>query len=138
MTQKIKIIFAICLLMLVFANFSQAALVNCGSYNENGTRQSDCTLGSLIDTVGLIINFLLSWAWLVSILFIVVSGIRMVLSGGNEERLSSAKASLSNAIIGFILILLSFVIINLVIGLFTGGSTLGPNAFLDAFRLIPR
>ena len=136
MKSKIQIIFLLCLTLLLFANVSHAALIQCSGNNPNGSAGSPCTIGDLVGTVRLIINFLLSWAWLVSMLFIVISGIRMVIAQGNEEDLAVAKAGLSNAIIGFILILLSFVILNLVVGILTGGG-LNPSALTNAFNLVP-
>ena len=113
---------------LLVANFASAiALVNC-----KGTVASPCDIPKLLETIRLVINFLLSWAWLISILFIVYSGIRMVLAGGNEERLSTAKTSLNHAIVGFVIILVSFILINTVIGILTGGGNI-----IDAFRLVP-
>lgn len=133
MKSKIKIIFLVFLVgLLLFANTPSVAqafqLINCGSSSPAGN-QTPCGIGDLLYTVRLLINFLLSVAWLVSILFIVVSGVRMILAQGNEESLTKAKASLSNAIIGFIIILTSFIILNLVVGFLTGGESGLTNAF---------
>lgn len=135
MKPKIKIIFISFLLtFLLFANLTSAALVNCGGYNPDRTPQAPCTIGNLIGTIQLVINFLLSWAWLISILLIVISGFRMVFSAGNEERVSQARTSLSQAILGFIIILISFVMLNLVIGLLTGNFDF--NALKNTFDLV--
>ncbi len=136
MRLKGKFLLAVVMLGLVAANFTSAALVNCGGYGETG-KQPPCGIGDLIGTVRLIINFLLSWAWLVSILFIVISGFRMVFSGGNEEAVTTAKTSLGYAIGGFIIIMLSFVILNLVVGFITGAGSLSSDALFDAFKLVP-
>lgn len=123
MKQRLKISLLVLFFALINFNFASAALVTC---------TNDCTIGTLIATVRLIVNFLLSWAWLVSIVFIVWAGISMMLAGGNEERLTSAKTTLRNAILGFVVILLSFIILNSVIKLITGSGDL-----INAFDLIP-
>lgn len=120
-----------------FLNFANAAFVNCGGYDEDGTKMPECDIPTLILTINVIINFLLSWAWLISLVFIVWSGIQMTFSGGNEETLTKAKASLSNAVIGFIIIMIAFVLLNFVVGLLTGTGGLDANALKNAFRLIP-
>ena len=95
------------------ANFASAAIINCSD---------DCTIRDLVRTVERVVNFLLFYAWLIALIFIVISGIRLVFSAGNEEVVSKARTSLNNAIIGFILILVSFVLINFVIFTLSGSS----------------
>jgi hypothetical protein len=129
-SKKIYLI-SFLILGLFIANFASAAIVNCGTRSN----PDPCTIGDLITTLRLIVNTLLSWAWLVSIVMIVWSGFQMVMAAGNEEALSKAKASLTNAILGFVLILISFVLVNFVIGLLTGD--FNPGALQDAFHLLP-
>ena len=136
-TSKLKIIFICILLALSFANFSHAQIVQCGGLDNNGHPQPDCTPSFIISEIKYIINFLLSWAWLISIFMIVVSGIRMVISRGNEEAISQAKTSLQYAILGFIVIMVAFVVVNFVVALLTGEGSLNPGAINDAFHLIP-
>jgi hypothetical protein len=139
MKSKIKVLVCCLLLGLVVANFASALLVTCGGFDEQtGRQQPECSsIGDLIGTIKLIINTLLSWAWLVAIFFIVISGFRMIFSRGDSEAISTAKTSLRNAIMGFILILLSFVILNLVVGLLIGGGQLNSGSLIDAFHLVP-
>ena len=61
-----------------------------------------------------IINAAFVLSGLIAVVLIIISGIRLVLSGGDPERVAQAKRSLTFAIIGFVVILLSFVIINLI------------------------
>jgi len=134
--NKGKTLLVCIMLGLAVSNFAFAALVNCGGHNPDGT-VNQCGIGDLIGTIRVIINFLLSWAWLVSVFMIVLSGFRMIFARGDTEAISSAKTSLTHAIVGFILILLSFVILNLVVGLITGGGNLNSSSIFDAFRLVP-
>jgi len=124
------------ILGLAIAPIASAALVTCGGNNPEVSSKA-CELGDLIQTLRLIVNTLLSWAWLVCILFIVYAGIRMVTSRGNDEEVSNAKTILTNAILGFLVILLSFVLVNFLVGLLTGSGGFNPGAIFDAFQLVP-
>ncbi|OIP57184.1 MAG: hypothetical protein COX79_04120 [Candidatus Levybacteria bacterium CG_4_10_14_0_2_um_filter_36_16] len=61
-----------------------------------------------------IINFLVIFAGVIAVFFIVFSGIRFVTSGGDPEKIASARKILTYAIIGFIIVVFSFVILNLI------------------------
>lgn len=60
-------------------------------------------------------SVLLSAAGVVSILFIVWNGYSMILAAGKEEKLTEAKKGLTWAIIGLILVILSYSIIRFII-----------------------
>lgn len=135
MKPKIKIILILVLLVLVTSpNFASAALINCGGYGAGESHsQGACDIPALIQSIKNIINFLFSYAGLIAIVLIVWAGFQMLLAGGNEERITAAKTSLNHAITGFVIILVSFVIVNFVIGVLTGFKLdLG-----NAIRLIP-
>lgn len=50
----------------------------------------------------------------ISLIFVVWAGVRWITSGGDKQKLASARAQLTWAIIGLIIIFLSFFIINLI------------------------
>jgi len=114
---------------------AQAALVNCGQYDSSG-KINECTIGDLILTVVNIINFLLAWSWLVALLFIFWAGWGMVNSGGNEEAIAEAKTTLSNAIIGFALVMMAFLLINAIVSILTGNDLGYADSLKDAFGII--
>lgn len=68
-----------------------------------------------------IINWALSLAGLVALIFIIISAIKMITSRGDQKQLQSARSTLTWAIIGLIIILLSFFIVN-VISVLTGAT----------------
>lgn len=132
-TKKFIILFTLLTFLLV-GNFANAAIVNCGGTTNNPT---PCTIRNLIETVVAIINILLSWAWLVSTLFVVWGGWQMVTSGGNEEQITAGKTIFSQAIIGFFLVMASFILINFVVGiLYNDGKGMRPGIWLEAFKLL--
>lgn len=54
------------------------------------------------------------FAGIIALIFIVLSGIKFLTSGGDPKQLEGAKNTLTYAILGFILILLSFAILNFI------------------------
>lgn len=72
---------------------------------------------SLTGPFGLIYNaifLLLTIAGSAAVLFIIVGGFWYITSAGNEEQAEKGKSTLLNAIIGIVVIVLSYVIINVV------------------------
>lgn len=61
-----------------------------------------------------IINIILSVAGLLAVLFVIIGGFQYIFSGANEEWAESGKKTLKNAIIGVIIIVLSYVIVNVI------------------------
>lgn len=118
MKSKLKIFTLVLLVFLLFANFSHAeGLVNCAGGANN------CQISDLILTIIHLINYLYGLAGLIAMGFIVWAGWGLMNAGGNEEKITGSKEILSNAIIGFFLVLVSFVLINAIVGLL-GGFTL--------------
>lgn len=72
---------------------------------------------SIANVIVAITAWLLSFAAAVAVLFIIFAGIQMVTAAGNAERLKIARATLTYAVIGLIVIVLSYFIVELVLGL---------------------
>src|SRR4051812_6149167 len=66
-----------------------------------------------------IINAVFALSAVVTVIIILLSSIRLLLSGGDEIKIAKAKKSMTFAIIGFVIILLSFTILQ-IISLVTG------------------
>lgn len=64
-----------------------------------------------------IIQWLLSFALGLAVLFVVIGGFRYMISGGNEEAADTAKNTVVNALIGIVLIILSYSIVQVVVNL---------------------
>jgi len=141
------------LLGLSFTNFAAAAIITCGQASaveplpQNPTPEqtaayhaaiaaNECKLSDLILTIERIINFLLSWAWIICIFYIMWAGYNMIAAGGNSEALQDAKTQLRNAIVGFFLIMAAYLIINWIVAIFSTGQA-GPGAF-DMFKNLIR
>lgn len=70
-----------------------------------------------------IIEILLAIAGLVAVIFLIVGGFRYITAGGNEEASESAKKTITNAIIGIVIIILAFVIVRVISNALLGGTT---------------
>ena len=99
---------------LLQAQAAPFSLLPCGT---SGTR--DCQFTDLIVLIVRIINFLLAGSALLAMFYIVVNAYRLVSALGNPQIIADAKAGLTNAILGFAIVLISFAVVNfLVQGLF--------------------
>ena len=64
-----------------------------------------------------VIKVFLSLLGLIFLIVIILSGYRWMTAGGNEEKVKDAKKQLRNGIIGFVVILLSYAIVDFVVNL---------------------
>ena len=106
--KKLKIIYgAIAAGLLFLAQYASAALPEPPNVGLPGT--SGMTITDLAGTV--ITNILLPVAGLIAVLFLIIGGYQYITSAGNEELAERGKHTLQNAIIGLLVIILSYVIV---------------------------
>jgi hypothetical protein len=77
-----------------------------------------------------IINAALLFSGVTALAFIIISGLTLMNSAGDPKKVASAKGTLTYAIIGMVLILLAFGIVN-VIGNLTGVSCIAVFGFTN-------
>ncbi len=70
-----------------------------------------------------IVNFFLTFLGLIAVVMIIYGGFLYVTAAGNQEKIESAKKIIMYAVIGIVVILLSFAIVNTILGAGTGGTT---------------
>ncbi|OGE80491.1 MAG: hypothetical protein A2660_01365 [Candidatus Doudnabacteria bacterium RIFCSPHIGHO2_01_FULL_45_18] len=80
-------------------------------YSGNTNLPNDSSLSGLIMRI---INIALGVAGLVAVLFLIIGGFRYITAAGNEETAEQAKKIIINAIIGVVVIILSFVIVRVI------------------------
>ncbi len=125
------------LMVAIFALPASAALVNCGGYDANTNAQKPCEIGDLVQTVVNLINFLLAWAWIVAMFFILWAAYGMIGSSGNEEEVTKAKTTFKNAVLGLFLVMAMFLLINWVVAALTGQPVATTaDALIKAFNII--
>lgn len=91
-----------------------------GAYRPDG--YGSCEFVSLVNNV---IQFLIKMSALLAVLVFVYAGFVMVSSRGDSTLIAGAKKLFANVLIGFVILLASFLIINTVIGILVGGATGG-------------
>lgn len=92
-----------------------------GADSARGTDQSADLFGQtgIFQTITNVLLFILG---AVSVIMIIIGGLRYVISGGNATAVTAAKNTILYAIVGVIVALLAYAIINFVLGSFTGGA----------------
>lgn len=119
----VRILEIILSVSLVLAPTAALALVlpNCNNLNGVSCR-TDTSVTGLITTV---INWLLALAGLVAVLFLIIGGFWYITSAGNEETAEKGKNTVINALIGIVIIVLSYVIVQVIANLVSNNSTSG-------------
>lgn len=98
--------------VLLFApSVSRAAgFVPCG-----GPGEKPCTVVDLFVMLAKILAFMSQAAGMVAVFFIIFRASNLVQSAGNEEAAAAAKKGMTNAVIGVIFCLVSFILIDHVV-----------------------
>lgn len=122
----LSLVFALAVSVLLSATPSYAAdlTLQGGANSAKGTDQATDLFGaSGIFTT--ITNTLLFILGAVSVIMIIIGGLRYVISGGDSSAVTAAKNTILYAIVGVIIAILAYAIINFVIGSFTTGGAGG-------------
>jgi hypothetical protein len=98
------LVFAFALAPVAFAQFQTPSCGGTGLPCET----------NLTSFIMRIINIALIVAGLIAVLFLIIGGFRYITSAGNEEVAENAKKIIINAIIGIVIIILSFVIVRVI------------------------
>ncbi len=111
-----KLLLTIFLLVTVFFSvpfYSHArGLVPCGGYKADGSRENPCNLCDVFSLIAIVTNWLISVAGIYAVFQIVNSGFWMITSMGNEESITKRKSALTSAVVGLVLVMVAFIIVN--------------------------
>lgn len=118
MKNLIKKSYYAVLTAFLFANQAMAASTTSSSFFSNPqggssapTAAATGTLGSNIATM---INYFLGILGLIAVGFLIYAGVLMVTAGGVEEQVTKARKIIMYAVIGIVIILLSYTIVTFV------------------------
>lgn len=67
-----------------------------------------------------IVNYFLGFLGILAVIMVIFGGVTYVSSAGNDDAVGKAKKIIMYALIGIIIILISFVVVNAVLGAATG------------------
>ena len=113
----------------VFAAFNQS--IAQGADSAKGIDQATSLFGPA-GTFQTITNVLLFVVGAVSVIMLIIGGIRYVVSGGDSTAVQGAKNTILYAIVGIVICLLAYAIVSFVIGSFTGAGTAAGNGGTNA------
>lgn len=93
-----------------------AGLVPCG-----GSGEPECGLSHLIGLGNNVIEFLIMIAALIAVILLAIGGFKLVISQGNPAAMEQAKSRIWNVFIGFVIILIAYLVVQTILTLLTGG-----------------
>ena len=102
---------------LIYAGGTQAAITNPaeGIFVDFGAKNTFKDLAFFA-----VQNILLPVVGIIAVLFIIIGGFQLITARGNEEQAEAGKKTLTNAIIGLSIVILSYVIVVVVINALKG------------------
>lgn len=75
---------------------------------------------SIGELIGNITSWVLGIAGAITVLFIILAGLRYITSHGDTKQAEAAKTTLRNAIVGLVIVVISFFLVRLVVSILTG------------------
>lgn len=88
---------------------------------EKGIKPPGCEGGvDAMKIIGSAVNVLLFAAFVIALIFLVIGGIRWIVSGGDKEGTTKARETVTSALIGLAVVLAAWVLINIILKYFTG------------------
>ncbi len=87
-----------------------------------GFRCGETNIADLFKTVA---EWALGIAFILAVIFLIYGGFRYILAGGNEESAKAGRTAIFNALIGIVIIVLSFIVVQIVYNFVAGGGSGG-------------
>ncbi|MBW6441025.1 hypothetical protein K0B03_03265 [Patescibacteria group bacterium] len=110
-----KILTKFIFVFFLFLGINSANAATCGL--ATGVFCNVISTDTIAGAIVLIIRYLLSIVGILSFLFLVIGGIRYILSAGNEEKMKSAKDATYSAGLGLAIALMAFTILEIIFGI---------------------
>ena len=108
---------------------AQAGLVDTFVNNCPADTGVRCSEGSIASIFRLIINWALAIAFIAAVVMLIFGGFLYITSAGNTDNATKGKTAITNALIGVVIIILSYIIVQIVFRFVTGtgsGGVTGP------------
>jgi uncharacterized membrane protein len=99
------------LLIAPFRVLADLPSVSCGQLNGISCNSSGSGLSDLIISI---INIALGLAFLIAVAVLIYGGFLYIFDAGNEKSSAKGKKTIINAIIGLVIIILSYVIVSVI------------------------
>ncbi len=120
-----KTLFITVLLVCAFGFFSQTSLTfaqttTTGLAQLSGCSGLDCSACNVVDLANGVIKWLIGILFVVCACLLAYAGVKLVTSGGNSHALDEAKGMFTNILIGFLIILSAWLIIDTIMRALVG------------------
>jgi hypothetical protein len=95
----------------------------CGANNDCAITGNGDTAGGVTGVAGILLNIARIVVYIVgalAVLFLVYGGVMYLTAGGDDGKVKSARAIITNAIIGLVIAIVAFSIVTIVQGLVSG------------------
>ena len=106
--------------VVAHAQLVQTFVNNCPA--DTGVR---CSEGSISSIFRLIINWALAIAFIAAVIMLIYGGFLYITSAGNTDNATKGKTAIQNALIGIVIIVLSYIIVQIVYRFVAGQGTGG-------------
>ncbi len=129
--SAVQIVFAFVLIMspVILPHVVNAQLVTQFANNCPADTGIRCSEGSIASIFRLIINWALAIAFIAAVIMLIYGGFKYITSAGNAESAKEGTRAITNALIGIVIIVLSYIIVQIVYRFVAGtgsGGLLGP------------
>ncbi|MGE5041628.1 MAG: hypothetical protein ACM3IJ_01860 [Candidatus Levyibacteriota bacterium] len=119
MKQKLLALSSSAGMLMVSAQIAFADAIPTVKIQPPSTVGVNTDINSLI---AFIINAIIVLGIILSLIFLLYGGVRWIMSGGDKAKVDSARGTIVAAIVGLIIVVLAYVIINAVLMILTGKS----------------
>ena len=98
--------------LMLFASNQALAQSSAGFFGATAGSQPTATAaGTLGENVSQIVNYFLGFLGFIAVIFLIYAGVLMVTSSGDQAKVDKAKKIITYAIIGIVIIILSWTIV---------------------------
>ena len=118
--NKILLVVFSCVIFFSVIPVVSAQEVATGIAQLAGCSGTDCSACNIVDMANGGIKWLIGILFVVFALLLAIAGVKLVTSGGNHHALDEAKSSFTNAIIGFIIILSAWLVVDTIMRALVG------------------
>lgn len=108
------LLFVLIIPVLIYADTDDGigeGLVRCGNTVENGVFTNKCDFGDFIGLINRIINWIISIAGVIFTIMAIYGGFLYMTSSGDSGKKGKARDILLNTLLGFVIILCSWLIV---------------------------
>lgn len=121
--SKLEKLFTVAVAYLYSTSTAFAQTVKWGGVCVSGTDNDVATIQGLECLIANVFTVAITLIGLAAFIMLIVGSVRWLISGGNSSNLDKAKKTMTYAIIGIVVALSAFIVINLIAG-FTGVNTI--------------